>query len=62
MSDPKLFLSLSEAAKASGVSRHTLAKHIHLGNLRAKRTAATGGKTLVRTSDLEAWFDGLEDA
>jgi excisionase family DNA binding protein len=61
MSTP-MFLTLKQAAAVVGVSADTLAKNIHAGNLRAKKTAATGGKTLVRVSDLEDWFDGLADA
>ena len=57
-----LFLTLKQAAAVTGVSADTLAKNIHAGDLRAKKTAATGGKTLVRISDLEEWFDGLVDA
>ena len=57
-----LFLTLKQAAAVTGVSADTLAKNIHSGDLRAKKTAATGGKTLVRVSDLEEWFDGLVDA
>lgn len=59
-----LFLTLAQAAKVAGVSADTLSRAIHAdGNpLRAKRTARIGGKFLIRVSDLEAWFDGLEDA
>jgi excisionase family DNA binding protein len=58
----KLFLTLKQAAEVTGLSADTLAKNIHAGNLRAKKTAATGGKTLVRIADLEEWFDGLPEA
>lgn len=69
MSTP-LFLTLKQAAAVTGVSVDTLTKNINAGHLRAKRsardkkdgTAKTGGKTLVRVSDLEDWFDGLPDA
>lgn len=57
-----MFLTLKQAAAVTGVSADTLAKNIHAGRLRAKKTAATGGKTLVRLSDLDEWFEGLIDA
>ena len=59
---PPMFLTLKQAAAVTGVSADTLAKNIHAGHLKAKKTATTGGKTLVRVSDLEEWFDGLVDA
>lgn len=62
MTTPPLFLTLREAAKVTGVSADTLQKNIHAGRLKAKKTASTGGKTLVRVADLEAWFEGLVDA
>ena len=57
-----MFLTLKQAAAVTGVSADTLSRNIHAGTLRAKKTAATGGKTLVRIEDLETWFEGLEDA
>jgi excisionase family DNA binding protein len=57
-----LFLTLKQAAAVTGVSADTLSKAIHAGRLRAKKTASTGGKTLVRLSDLDEWFEGLIDA
>ena len=62
MSAAPMFLTLRQAAAVTGVSADTLSKAIHVGNLRAKKTARTGGKTLVRISDLEEWFEGLVDA
>lgn len=56
------FLTLKEAAKVTGVSADTLTRAIHNGKLKGKKTAKNGGKTLVRVSDLDAWFDGLVDA
>lgn len=57
-----LFLTLKQAARVTGLSPDTLSRYIHAGELRAKKTAKTGGKTLIRASDLETWFDGLVDA
>lgn len=57
-----MFLTLKQAAAVTGVSADTLSRNIHAGTLRAKKTAATGGKTLVRIEDLSAWFDQLDDA
>lgn len=57
-----MFLTLKQAAAVTGVSADTLSKNIHAGHLKAKKTAATGGKTLVRIADLEEWFEGLIDA
>lgn len=57
-----MFLTLKQAAAVTGVSADTLAKNIHAGRLKAKKTAATGGKTLVRIADLEEWFSELLDA
>jgi excisionase family DNA binding protein len=62
MSAPTLFLSRKQAAEACGVSTDTIARAVKAGHLRAKKTAARGGKELYRVADLEAWFDGLEDA
>lgn len=62
MSPEPRFLTLKEAAKVAGVSTDTLTRAIHAGRLKAKRTSANGGKTLVRVGDLEDWFEGLVDA
>lgn len=62
MTTAPLFLTLREAARVTGVSRDTLKRDIHRGRLKAKITAANGGKILIRVSDLDAWFDGLGDA
>lgn len=62
MTAPKLFLTRKEAAEACGVSVDTIARAKQRGDLRAKKTASRGGKELYRVIDLEAWFDGLEDA
>lgn len=56
------FLTIPQAAKVVGLSPDTLHKQVRAGRLRAKRTASTGGKTLVKLADLDAWFDQLEDA
>lgn len=63
MSTPRLFLTRPEAAEACGVALDTIRRAIKSGALKAKRTGKNGGgKDLIRVSDLEAWFDGLEDA
>lgn len=60
---PRLFLSRAEAAEACGVRADTIRRAIKSGALKAKRTGKNGGgKDLIRVIDLEAWFDGLEDA
>jgi excisionase family DNA binding protein len=59
---PRLFLTPPEAAQACGVSRDTIMRAIHSGELRAKRTGKVGGKFLIKVSALEDWHDGLEDA
>lgn len=59
---PRLFLTRKEAALACGVSVDTIRRAKAAGQLRAKKTAANGGKELYRVEDLKAWFDQLEDA
>lgn len=58
----RLALTRNEAAAAMGVSLSTIERAIASGRLRAKKTGPTGGRYLIKVSDLEAWFDGLEDA
>lgn len=58
----KLFYSTAEAAAACGVSERTLLRAKKAGRLRAKKTAARGGKDLFAVADLHAWFEGLSDA
>lgn len=67
--DNRRFLKLKDAAKVAGVSADTLARAIHAGDLKAKKSAKdekgrakTGGMLLVRVADLDAWFEGLPDA
>lgn len=55
---PRLAMTRREAAAAVGVSLNTIERAIHSGALKAK---STGGRHLIRTVDLEAWLDGLED-
>lgn len=56
-------VTIPEAAEKVGLSPETLRKHIRAGQLRAKKSSkATGGKTLVRLADLDAWWEALEDA
>lgn len=62
MPAPKLFLTRREAAEACGVSVDTIARAKQRGDLKAKKTSQRGGKELYRVTDLEKWFDGLEDA
>lgn len=63
MTAPRLFLTRAEAAEACGVALDTIRRAIKSGALKAKRTGKNGGgKDLIRVSDLEKWFDGLEDA
>lgn len=60
---PKLFLSLAEAAEATGMGPDYLRGAVAAGILRAKRTGPNGGgRYLFRLADLEAWFEGLEAA
>lgn len=59
----RLFLSLAEAAEATGMSPAFLRGAVAEGKLKAKRTGPNGGGHYkFRVSDLEAWFDGLEAA
>jgi excisionase family DNA binding protein len=55
-------LTVPEAAKRVGLSADTLHRHIRAGKLKARKSAETGGKTLVRVDALDAWFDGLPEA
>lgn len=56
-------LDLKAAAKHVGLSKDTLSKAIHAGDLKAKKSSrTTGGKTLVSVAALEDWFEGLIDA
>lgn len=59
---PRLFLTRREAAQSAGVSLDTIERAIKSGRLRAKRTGPNGGRYLISTAALQAWFDGLEDA
>ena len=60
---PTLYLTLDEAATAVGVSADLLVGAVKIGTLRAKRTGPNGGgRYLFRVSDLEEWYEGLEDA
>lgn len=66
---PRLGLTLREAAASAGLSVDTLAKAIRAGDLKAKGSAKdratgavkTGGKTIIRPADLAAWIDGMPD-
>lgn len=62
-SPTKLFLTLAEAAEATGLSTRTLREAVNAGKLKAKRTGEDGtGRFLFRVAHLESWFDALEDA
>lgn len=52
-------VSRQEAAEMYGVSEATLRRAEAAGTLRAK---TLGGRRRYRIEDLDAWFDGLEDA
>ena len=59
----RLFLSLEEAAEATGMSPNYLKGAVASGALKAKRTGPNGsGKYKIRPADLDAWFDGLDAA
>lgn len=58
----RLFLTRREAAAACGVSPATITRVKNTGALKAKKTAARGGRELYRIEDLQAWYEGLEDA
>ncbi|MGH3631498.1 MAG: hypothetical protein ACRDRL_29165 [Sciscionella sp.] len=59
---PRLAVSRLQAAEICGCSVELIDQGIHAGTLRAKKHAPRNGKILIRLTDLEAWFDGLEDA
>lgn len=59
MSTPKKAMTRQEAADAYSVSIDTLRRAEAAGTLRGK---SVGGRRRYRVEDLEAWFDGLEDA
>ena len=57
------YFELDEAARHMRVSIETLKRAIYAGQLLAKKTGKNGGgKYLIRSTDLDAWFDGLADA
>ncbi|ABL80090.1 MULTISPECIES: helix-turn-helix domain-containing protein [unclassified Nocardioides] len=58
----RLFLTRQQAAVACGVSPATISRVKNTGALKAKKTAPRGGRELYRIEDLQAWFDGLDDA
>lgn len=59
MSTPKKALTRKEASEAYSVSEATLRRAEQIGTLRGK---TIGGRRWYRVEDLDAWFDGLEDA
>lgn len=56
---PRKAVSRKEAAEMFGVSEATLRRAEAAGTLRAK---TIGGRRRYRVEDLDAWFDGLDDA
>lgn len=54
----QISVDITDAAASLGLSPDTIRKAIRSGALPAKKK----GKHLIRVADLEAWFDGLEDA
>jgi len=56
--DIKLAFSVTEAAKAAGLSSKTLWTKIRLGELRSVRV---GARVLILQSDLLQWLNSLAD-
>jgi len=57
------YLTLTEAAEHVRLSRDTLRAAIYDGRLPAKKSGkGGGGRVLIRQSDLDAFFDSMEDA
>jgi len=57
------YYELPQAAERMCVSVETLKRAIYAGKLRAKKTGENGGgKYVLSSADLDAWFDGLVDA
>lgn len=57
------YFNLEQAADRMQVSEDTILRAIRGQKLRAKKTGPNGGgKYLIASADLDAWFDGLVDA
>lgn len=57
------YFTRDEAAEHVRVSPDTIKRAIASGALRAKLTSPNGGgKYLIKSADLDAWFDSLDDA
>lgn len=56
---PRVAVSRQTAAEMYDVSEQTLRRAEAEGTLRAK---TIGGRRRYRLADLEAWFEGLDDA
>lgn len=52
-------VSIREAASMVGLDPTTIADEINKRRLPAKKS---GRRILIKVADLEAWFDGLDDA
>ncbi len=61
--EPPFFFTLRTASARCGVSKDVLEEAVRAGRLRGKRTGANGGGLyLFSRAQLDAWFEGLEDA
>ncbi|GAA5143265.1 hypothetical protein GCM10023340_08270 [Nocardioides marinquilinus] len=56
------WLTVHEAAAWTGLSVSSVRRAKHAGLVRAKKTAARGGRELFAVSDLRRWINGMEDA
>lgn len=60
---PQFAFNAEEAAELMGVSKETILRAVKAKKLRGKRSGANGGGLyLFSRSQLEEWFEGLEDA
>jgi excisionase family DNA binding protein len=53
-------LSVSEAAKAIGLSRHWIHNHIDNGTLPFPHREPTVGKFLIDSADIDEWMDSIK--
>lgn len=59
---PPRWMKLSTASKVADASVDTLYREIRAGRLKAKKGKGPNGAYRVSMSQLEAWFESLEDA